>query len=56
MTSKIYLKVKVMSIDKWPPLSLTILGKTIFLQMAYIRQYLDLSIKMGHPACAWKFY
>ena len=30
MTSKIDLKVKVMSADKWPLLSLTILVETIY--------------------------
>ena len=49
MTSKIYLKVKVMGIDKWPLLSLKSLVQSSFLQMAYFKGYLDLSIKMGHP-------
>ena len=38
-----------MNTDKLPPLSLTILVKIIFLQMAYFRGYFDLSIKIGRP-------
>jgi len=51
MTLKIDLKVKLIKLGRWPPLSWTSFVWTIFLYLSYRRRNLGGSRKMAHRVC-----